>query len=223
MESDAEAVARRVHQADAGRRWRRCSARSPTRSTRHRRGRSSRAVKSRSATSSRTFASKPSRRACRCESMRRKPLFPPPKDPSTGKTKRNKGRQDFTVLTINGRVRLWRRRWHSPGEGTTHAAGRLAGHRRGHDQPGGARDGLPAQRRRQELRQGGGQPGAHGPGPAQRRDAAGAGRGRGQAGPAGAAVGTTARRLVGDGLPDRPEARDRRGSTWAATGSWCRW
>jgi hypothetical protein len=51
--------------------------------------------------------------------MRRKPLFPPPKDLSTGKTKRNKGRQDFTVLTINGRVRLWRRRWHSPGGGTT--------------------------------------------------------------------------------------------------------
>jgi hypothetical protein len=51
--------------------------------------------------------------------MRRKPLFPPPKDPSTGQAKRNKGRQDFTVLTINGRVRLWRRRWHSPAEGTT--------------------------------------------------------------------------------------------------------
>jgi hypothetical protein len=51
--------------------------------------------------------------------MRRKPLFPPPKDPATGRTKRNKGRQDFTVLTINGRVRLWRRRWHSPDEGTT--------------------------------------------------------------------------------------------------------
>jgi hypothetical protein len=51
--------------------------------------------------------------------MRRKPLFPPPKDSSTGKAKRNKGRQDFTVLTINGRVRLWRRRWHSPGEGTS--------------------------------------------------------------------------------------------------------
>jgi hypothetical protein len=51
--------------------------------------------------------------------MRRKPLFPPPKDPNTGKTKRNKGRQDFTVLTINGRVRLLRRRWFSPDEGTT--------------------------------------------------------------------------------------------------------
>ena len=45
--------------------------------------------------------------------------FPPPKDPATGQTKRNKGRQDFTVLTINGRVRIWRRRWHSPDEGTT--------------------------------------------------------------------------------------------------------
>jgi len=51
--------------------------------------------------------------------MPRKPLFPPPKDPATGKIRRNKGRQDFTVLTINGRVRLWRRRWHCPGEGTT--------------------------------------------------------------------------------------------------------
>jgi hypothetical protein len=51
--------------------------------------------------------------------MRRKPLFPPPKDRATGQAKRNKGRQDFTVLTINGRVRLWRRRWHSAGEGTS--------------------------------------------------------------------------------------------------------
>jgi hypothetical protein len=51
--------------------------------------------------------------------MRRKPLSPPPKDAKTGKTKRNKGRQDFSVLTVNGRVRLRRRRWHSPGEGTT--------------------------------------------------------------------------------------------------------
>jgi hypothetical protein len=44
--------------------------------------------------------------------------FPPPKDRGTGKAKHNKGRQDFTVLTINGRVRLWRRRWHSPGDGS---------------------------------------------------------------------------------------------------------
>jgi hypothetical protein len=51
--------------------------------------------------------------------MRRKPLFPPPEDPTTHKKKHNKGRQDYTILTINGRVCLWRRRWHSPGEGTT--------------------------------------------------------------------------------------------------------
>src|SRR5262245_31295393 len=50
--------------------------------------------------------------------MRRKPLFPPPKDPLTQKTKKNKGRQDYTILTVNGRIRLWRRRWHSPSEGT---------------------------------------------------------------------------------------------------------
>src|SRR6516165_11621393 len=45
--------------------------------------------------------------------MRRKP------DPVTQRSKHNKGRQDYTVLTVNGRVRLWRRRWYSPGEGTT--------------------------------------------------------------------------------------------------------
>jgi hypothetical protein len=31
---------------------------------------------------------------------------------------KNKGRQDYTILTVNGRVRLWRRRWHSSGQGT---------------------------------------------------------------------------------------------------------
>jgi len=51
--------------------------------------------------------------------MRRKPLFPPPQDPATQKRKHNKGRQDYTVLTINGRVRLWRRRWYSAADGTT--------------------------------------------------------------------------------------------------------
>lgn len=37
----------------------------------------------------------------------------------TQKPKHNKGRQDYTILTVNGRVRLWRRRWHSSREGTT--------------------------------------------------------------------------------------------------------
>src|SRR5262249_57128601 len=51
--------------------------------------------------------------------MRRKPLFHPPRDARTHKRKHNKGRQDYTVLTVNGRVRLWRRRWHSAADGTT--------------------------------------------------------------------------------------------------------
>jgi len=58
--------------------------------------------------------------------MRRKPLFPPPQesidDPVTQqpvtKRFRNKGRQDTHVLTINGRIRLWRRWWHSPQSGS---------------------------------------------------------------------------------------------------------
>src|SRR5215212_12272679 len=60
-----------------------------------------------------------SSRRCRCGWMRRKPLFPPPKDPATQKCKRNKGRQDYTIVTVNGRIRLWRRRWYSPGDGTS--------------------------------------------------------------------------------------------------------
>jgi hypothetical protein len=78
--------------------------------------------------------------------------FPPPKDPVTGQTKRNKGRQDFTVLSVNGRLRIRRRRWHSPGDGTTtplDAFLDLAG--RTDRQPGRPRNVLPAQRRRQEL------------------------------------------------------------------------
>jgi len=51
--------------------------------------------------------------------MRRKPLFPPPRDATTHQKKRNKGRDHYSVLTVNGRVHLWRRRWHSPTEGTT--------------------------------------------------------------------------------------------------------
>lgn len=48
--------------------------------------------------------------------MRRKPLFPPPKD-GNDRPKRHKGRQKRSVLTANGRVALSRTRWHSPTEG----------------------------------------------------------------------------------------------------------
>ena len=58
--------------------------------------------------------------------MRRKPLFPPPEetviDPLTKRlvTKRlaNKGRQSTHVLTVNGRIVLNRRWWHSASEGS---------------------------------------------------------------------------------------------------------
>ncbi len=47
-----------------------------------------------------------------------KPLFPPPKHSLTGKNLRNKGRQEYSVLTINGRVWLRRIRWHGAGDGS---------------------------------------------------------------------------------------------------------
>ncbi|MBX9681954.1 MAG: hypothetical protein K2X38_24620 [Gemmataceae bacterium] len=73
-------------------------------------------------TSSRMLGSRPSNWVCRCESMRRKPLFPPPKHSRTGKNLRNKGRQEYSVLTINGRVALRRIRWHGVGEGAWDAS-----------------------------------------------------------------------------------------------------
>jgi hypothetical protein len=50
--------------------------------------------------------------------MRRKPLFPPPKHPQTNKNLRHKGRQEYSVGTINGRVCLKRIRWHGDGVGS---------------------------------------------------------------------------------------------------------
>lgn len=50
--------------------------------------------------------------------MRRKPLFPPPVSAATGRPKRHKGKQAYSVLTVNGRLRLLRVRWHCPQEGS---------------------------------------------------------------------------------------------------------
>jgi hypothetical protein len=50
--------------------------------------------------------------------MRRKPLFPPPISVASGKKKHSKGRPAYSVLTINGRIRLRRTRWHCPEEGS---------------------------------------------------------------------------------------------------------
>jgi hypothetical protein len=44
--------------------------------------------------------------------MRRKPLFPPPHDPTTGKRLADKGRQSRNVLTINGKIDIYRRWWY---------------------------------------------------------------------------------------------------------------
>ena len=49
--------------------------------------------------------------------MPRKRLFPP-LDPQTGRRLESKGRDDHTVLTVNGRVTLCRRRWSAPGSGS---------------------------------------------------------------------------------------------------------
>lgn len=50
--------------------------------------------------------------------MRRKPLFPPPVN-AQGNRLRNKGRQKYSVLTVNGRLQLCRTRWHDPAEGSS--------------------------------------------------------------------------------------------------------
>ena len=44
--------------------------------------------------------------------------FPPPTSAATGKPKRHKGRQAYSVLSINGRMHLRRVRWHCPQEGS---------------------------------------------------------------------------------------------------------
>jgi hypothetical protein len=55
---------------------------------------------------------------CRSELMRRKPLFPPPHHPTTGKRLADKGRQARSVLTINGRIETYRRWWYAPQVGS---------------------------------------------------------------------------------------------------------
>lgn len=49
--------------------------------------------------------------------MRRKPLFPPPNN-TTGVRLRHKGRQPYSILTVNGRLHLQRIRWHDAAEGS---------------------------------------------------------------------------------------------------------
>ena len=49
--------------------------------------------------------------------MRRKPLFPPPLSPTHDRPLRNKGRQPYSLQTVNGKIKLRRIRWHSAQDG----------------------------------------------------------------------------------------------------------
>lgn len=50
--------------------------------------------------------------------MPRKRLFPPPPHPRAGKPLQNKGSDEHTTLTLNGRISLRRRRYAAPGAGS---------------------------------------------------------------------------------------------------------
>ena len=97
-------------------------------------------------------------RACRCVSTGRKPLFPPPHNPATGKRLANKGRQSRTLLTINGRVELVRRWWHSSETCRSRARGGASRSSGGAGHTGRAQNGLSRKSRRDQLRQGRGEP-----------------------------------------------------------------
>src|SRR3954470_18423721 len=92
---------------NSARRW-------PTLSTRLRPDRSSMPPKRRFETSSPTSDWPPTRPPFSSDSKPRKRLSPPPRNPATGKPLPNKGPQDHTVLTLNGRITLIRRRYAAP-------------------------------------------------------------------------------------------------------------
>jgi hypothetical protein len=52
--------------------------------------------------------------------MPRKRLFPPPPNPNSGKSLQNKGPEDYTLLTVNGRITLSRRRYAAAGSDSVH-------------------------------------------------------------------------------------------------------
>jgi hypothetical protein len=71
-------------------------------------------------TSSPTSDRPPIRPPFSSASMPRKRLFPPPLHPQTGKPLQNKGPDEHTILTINGRISLSRRRYAAPGVGSSY-------------------------------------------------------------------------------------------------------
>lgn len=71
-------------------------------------------------TCSLTSAKRPTRPPSNSASTPRKRLFPPPDHPKTGKPLQNKGPEERSVLTVNGRLTLSRRRYAAPGADSTH-------------------------------------------------------------------------------------------------------
>src|SRR5262245_3112637 len=90
----------------------------PTLSTRLLPARSSTPPKRRFETYLLTSAWPLSRLPSNSDSQPRKRLFPPPPHPTTGKPLQNKGPDEHTVLTINGRITLSRRRYGGPDVGS---------------------------------------------------------------------------------------------------------
>src|SRR5476649_2099681 len=84
-------------------------------STKHRRGRSSTPARNGCVTHWRTSDRPPTRRPSNSDSMPRKRLFPPPKHPQTDQPLQNKGPEDHSILTVNGRLVLVRRRYAAAG------------------------------------------------------------------------------------------------------------
>jgi hypothetical protein len=75
-------------------------------------------VRRRSATCSLNSARPPTRPLSNSASRPLRRLPPPPAHPKTGKRLQNKGPEPFTVLTINGRITLSRRRYFAKGVGS---------------------------------------------------------------------------------------------------------
>lgn len=71
-------------------------------------------------TSSLTSGRPPIRPPFSSASTPRKRLFPPPLHPQTGKPLQNKGTDEHTILTLNGRISLARRRYAAPGAGSSY-------------------------------------------------------------------------------------------------------
>jgi hypothetical protein len=74
----------------------------------------------RSATSSRTSDRPPIRPRSSSAPTPRKRLFPPPLHPRTGTPLQNKGPDERTILTLNGRISLSRRRYAAAGVGSSY-------------------------------------------------------------------------------------------------------